>query len=921
MHNRHIEIDAGIFIIDAWGRNKKTWEFMNANKAFCDIFKISQDQVLGLNINNIIPFSIISFHDHLVRDFFTKGHSEMLNSHRVLFGKNSDGYILPIKIVINFSFNQKFGYTFVGLVEKFDQMNLFLDETNKMLSQDFMLLIADKHGVVFDTSESFLKLVKMTLEEWEEYEELRGKKIQLQSFIHDFDNILFEYGISDQIRANDHKNIVNKIVKVGQYEKFTNDFGTENGIQCLMTYFQQSIRYGNGDVKQIQKIILLPLFKHPEYDITQRASIGNFSMKKQQRDNAFKHNDLKTMTSQILQGTMSPEFDFNQEESNEEDQIASMSSMSSTSSSNNSKFASQFDNLKFISEGGNVYYQNVSFKHAVDLFTTYSDYVDIDIVVTEKPDINVTTYQKPINSVKNDSLKLSQLQQTLYYISENGLFGLGELGNQQLFMLMEISDYHNQEEQGPTYLDQNQAKTISQANRLAVIIHQERQKQEQLIEQSQKININFDENDEDNEFSISQEVSENNMQKPSFLSLDSDNKEKKNKIASVFQKQSKKNKNKGVKLMKAKDSSVAINPQIRDLQNGIFQSELSLGSSHSDGSSNKQKKIVRSGKQKANLKVDPKESNLSANFEKKIMRDTFAKKIKAFIFILCIGAFLNTALITSYFQSQTVFSNYKDSTFHLRKYFLREECMYNYIVYMREGIIRNYDIFIRVYHPDTDSFQFENSMDYYFKTCSENEEGINDLRKDIPSYLSNAKELLNGFETSSLCNLTFRNPLLPENLDENLADFCLSVFDGILQNGLTSFVQYLTQFIYQVDLKLENYARSGTYTKKLAFELLDSIQFQKCSDLILSMLPYANDAAQKTIELESKKYFGNAKSEYIMAFALFITFTTIVGMISGYIIYQRIKKRLLDIENMLVLIPLDILEVKLKQQVEQYLKY
>lgn len=103
----------------------------------------------------------------------------MLNQYRVIFGKNSDGFILPIKININFSFDPKFGYTFIGITEKLSQMSLFLDETNKFKTSDFVFLITNLDGVIYDISESFLKLVNMTLEEWEDYEELKGSKIKV----------------------------------------------------------------------------------------------------------------------------------------------------------------------------------------------------------------------------------------------------------------------------------------------------------------------------------------------------------------------------------------------------------------------------------------------------------------------------------------------------------------------------------------------------------------------------------------------------------------------------------------------------------------------------------------------------------------------------------------------------------------------
>ena len=56
-------------------------------------------------------------------------------------------------------------------------MALFMDETNKLNSNEFIFLISNLDGVIYDISASFLKLVRMSIDDWEDYEELRGKKV------------------------------------------------------------------------------------------------------------------------------------------------------------------------------------------------------------------------------------------------------------------------------------------------------------------------------------------------------------------------------------------------------------------------------------------------------------------------------------------------------------------------------------------------------------------------------------------------------------------------------------------------------------------------------------------------------------------------------------------------------------------------
>ena len=57
-------------------------------------------------------------------------------------------------------------------------------------------------------------------------------------------------------------------------------------------------------------------------------------------------------------------------------------------------FELQFDNMQFLTDKGYIYKQNVSFKHAVNLFTSYGDSLNITNLMSRKPPLNVTNYAK-----------------------------------------------------------------------------------------------------------------------------------------------------------------------------------------------------------------------------------------------------------------------------------------------------------------------------------------------------------------------------------------------------------------------------------------------------------------------------------------------------------------------------------------------
>ena len=149
----------------------------------------------------------------------------------------------------------------------------------------------------------------------------------------------------------------------------------------------------------------------------------------------------------------------------------------------------------------------------------------------------------------------------------------------------------------------------------------------------------------------------------------------------------------------------------------------------------------------------------------------------------------------------------------------------------------------------------------------------------------------------------------------------MQVMNGILANGMQNFIQYVTLFIRNVDNQLDIMINKGGYSKAYAQSTLDQLNFQQITDLLLYILPACHDSAQSAMLEESVTYFEQAKSEYILAFGLFLSFTLMSSFVAGFVVYRRTKKRLLDIENLLALMPLDLIDQKLKQQVEKYLKY
>ncbi|CDW86000.1 UNKNOWN [Stylonychia lemnae] len=104
-------------------------------------------------------------------------------------------------------------------------------------------------------------------------------------------------------------------------------------------------------------------------------------------------------------------------------------------------FNLNFDNLTFLTDKGYMYKISVVFKQATKLLGSYSEALTIADFVNEKPSLNVTNYAKDYSKLRNDTFNrsLTQLEQSLFFIFENGMYQQQELGYRQLLMIQEAS--------------------------------------------------------------------------------------------------------------------------------------------------------------------------------------------------------------------------------------------------------------------------------------------------------------------------------------------------------------------------------------------------------------------------------------------------------------------------------------------------
>ena len=95
---------------------------------------------------------------------------------------------------------------------------------------------------------------------------------------------------------------------------------------------------------------------------------------------------------------------------------------------------------------------------------------------------------------------------------------------------------------------------------------------------------------------------------------------------------------------------------------------------------------------------------------------SLSQKLKVILVLLTCILFLNSQLIVSYYQSQLVFDSDVEATLLKRYFFVREECAYNVLLFMKEKLIRNATVWLKIYTTDT-NYTVQPSVKYYLNVC------------------------------------------------------------------------------------------------------------------------------------------------------------------------------------------------------------
>eukprot|EP00347_Sterkiella_histriomuscorum_P015925 403355164 len=708
-------------------------------------------------------------------------------------------------------------------------------------------------------------------------------------------------------------------------------------------------------------------------------------------------------------------------------------------------FDLQFDNITFITELGRLYAQNVSYKHSINLFNAYANEVKLEEFIKQKPLLNVESYlQGSLNQQTNSSTTtkssesivnrpLTKLEQNLFFLFENGLVKMSQLGQRQSYMLSNISTKQTDEgiemlnistfvsigivtligiiifplvskvierqysvirffnyldveaidailAQGNTFQKQLQLKigkvqnevdedldnnnsggntpvnsddektgkveiklTKNQLSQLessqnnktqnknakSVFTQGERKKKYQKFEQLKLSSASKNSKQQDQKKRKAQNLK---LNKDIFENMDYDSNDEQDKKPPQTKKNRRDSMDEDVKQPQQEGKKKNRQDQnIQDKKNGKKkeESDEDRESSQNDRSGKNGDHNKRKDRKRQNSKTNQQHKNLHKNEEENKVQDTnedqnknkqiaaqiqklsVQKRFKICMLIGILILYLNSSLLISFYQSQIVFTNDKDSAMRMSKFYQREECAYNLLLFMREKIIKNSTLNIDIYLDESNIINTP-AVTYYIDRCYQNEYDIQTIRKNMPEYLMESQAEFEGIEGSQLCDLTFNRYLN----DPVKAQKCKTALDSILQKGLGNTMYYIIGYIQQMNF---NHDSPLSQNKQFLNSLLNQQKYHELADFILFYLADSFDFLQQIVIYSGEIYFNQAKQNFMLAFGLFMSVTVILTIFIGTVAYKKTKKSVLDIQNMLVLIPLDKILPEQRQKIEKYL--
>ena len=152
--------EVGTIIIS--GSLEDTGVILDINDYFYKLFKYkNKEDLLKNSVNKIIPSFLAQYHDEYIHRYLNTSEGHVINTLRIVFGLNNNGFIFPVMMFIKLIPYLDKGVRFIGLLKDVDNDNGIYKIGDKNISKALSFIISDKDGVISNISKHVYFSIKL----------------------------------------------------------------------------------------------------------------------------------------------------------------------------------------------------------------------------------------------------------------------------------------------------------------------------------------------------------------------------------------------------------------------------------------------------------------------------------------------------------------------------------------------------------------------------------------------------------------------------------------------------------------------------------------------------------------------------------------------------------------------------------------
>eukprot|EP00347_Sterkiella_histriomuscorum_P022240 403331180 len=196
----NLDVDkAGFIMVN--GSFQSFGKILFANQKACALLNYLPEQIIGNMINVLMPLLISEKHNHFISIFRENGVTRFIQRQQYLFMKNSEGYIIPMKVYIKFHYDKVYGHVFVAVMNKVKHAYPFTNK-KKYNHNEILCFLTDECGTITEITPSVTKLLGIPLQTVLQNVSSPQESIQIEQ--------LFNFRI-DQLEMSHNKEIITHI--------------------------------------------------------------------------------------------------------------------------------------------------------------------------------------------------------------------------------------------------------------------------------------------------------------------------------------------------------------------------------------------------------------------------------------------------------------------------------------------------------------------------------------------------------------------------------------------------------------------------------------------------------------------------------------------------------------------------------------